>query len=79
MIQEFNLTFIEALDKLMKGEGFIRSNIMADGVYLKLNSQGILYAYSIEMGHENFPFQISKNSYNAKWKCFPVANKKSLT
>jgi hypothetical protein len=78
-MKEYNLTFSEALEITMGGM-FIRSNIMKDGIYLRVDDTDALsiydgFGFSKKLGE----FTITKNSFGAKWKAFNVANVKSLT
>lgn len=79
-MKEFNLTFLEALEIVMKGEGWIRSEIMNDGVYLKLDQMGTLTIYDgFDFNTRVDEYTVTTNSFNSKWKTFSVANRKNLT
>lgn len=78
-MKKYELTFNEALE-LAIGGMYIRSNIMKDGIFLKLDDLSILCVYDgFNLYKKLNTFIISTNSYNAKWMAFNIANKDTLT
>ncbi|PLS19196.1 hypothetical protein CVD28_01955 [Bacillus sp. M6-12] len=78
----YTLTFQEAIEKCLKGEGFIRGDDFAKGVYVKPNKDGILIVIGVnEQGwHEEIStFMITHSVvFRQKYKLFSVANKEAL-
>lgn len=80
-MEKYTLSFSEAVEKCLKGEGFIRGNGFDKGVYIKPKN-GVLYVVSINKQgwHEELnPFMITvSTALEQKYKLFSVASKKEL-
>ncbi|WCK57185.1 hypothetical protein PP175_28775 (plasmid) [Aneurinibacillus sp. Ricciae_BoGa-3] len=74
----YTLSFQEAIEKCIKGEGFIRGELFQAGLYVK-NYHGVLVEVDGKKHHEIVDnLMISTGLFNQKFKLFCVVNPKEL-
>lgn len=75
----YNLTFMEAIEKCLNGEGFIRGEGFQKGIFIE-NRNGTLYLiqHDGDMYRDLGPLMITQNMLKQRFKIFEVANKKEL-
>lgn len=76
-MSKYNLTFIEAVEKCLNKQGFIRGEEFAPGVYVDVNDMDILVLKD-KFGKELSQLMISKGVVNQKYKIFKVATDEEL-
>ena len=77
---EYNLDYLEAIQKCIDGKGFIRGDGMADGMYVKNDKTlGMLVIIDGNNFHKkHMDLYISHGLLSQNWKLFPVANSRAL-
>lgn len=75
----YNLTFFEAIEKCLNGEGFIQGNDFADGVYVKEKDGLLIMVEGHRFHQESGTLHISRGLMKQKYKLFPVANKQAIS
>lgn len=76
---KYELTFFEAIEKCLNGEGFIQGDGFADGVYVK-EKDGLLISVEGHRHHEEIgALHISRGLMKQKYKLFSVANKQAIS
>ncbi len=73
----FNLTFMEAAEKCLNGEGFIRGLYFDYGYYVDVNEYGELILKNIDFENEEY-LTIDKITLNDKYRIFKVLNKQEF-
>lgn len=72
---EYNLTYNEAVEKLMNKEGFIQGENFAKGYYVALDDMDIAYMYDAnDMCRKYNTFFLCSSSYNQKYRVIITAN-----
>jgi hypothetical protein len=75
---EYNLSFQDAIEKCLNGEGFIRGKDYAPGFYIK-NLNDVLVCVDGKKHHQfDFNMMITKGALREKYKLFTVANNKEI-
>jgi hypothetical protein len=81
-MNEYTLTYQEAIEQCLQGKGFIRGNDFDKGVYVRPNKDGILVVVSVNQHgwHEEIMNYYMNDStvFRQKYKLFSVASKKEL-
>lgn len=81
-MDNYTLTFLEAIEQCLQGKGFIRGDNFDKGVYVKPNSQGVLVVISVDehgWHKELMEFYMSHSTvFYQKYRIFSVASKKEL-
>lgn len=72
-MQEFNLSFSEAMEVVAKGKAYIQGNGFKSGVFLNLDDGQFTLFELGEFGSRRLhPFTISLGIYNQQYRCFTI-------
>lgn len=75
---EYTLSFQEAIERCLNGEGFIRGEDYAPGIYVR-NENDVLVVVDGKRNHVvDFNMMITKGALRQKYKLFSVANNKAI-
>jgi hypothetical protein len=80
-MSEYNLSFFEAVEKCLKGKGFIRGNDFAPGCYVANRDGMLVVLQRTEGGLDEFVgvFGITHSTvFSQRYKLFYVASPKEL-
>jgi len=78
MKTEYKLTFMEAIEKCLNGDGFMRGDAFKSGIYVKLHDGMLVTVDGKQMHRQIDTFIVSTTLQNQKFKIFSVANVKEL-
>lgn len=78
MKTKYDLTLMEALERCLNGEGFMRGDGFKSGVYVKLHNGMLVTVDANKMNSYIDTFIVSTTLQSQRFKIFPVANAKAL-
>lgn len=75
----YGLSFYEAIDKCINGEGYIRGERFKNGVYVKMRGDNLIAVDGLNSNKVIGNLYIGKGILNQKFKLFNILSKDELT